>query len=55
MSAAQLITAIVPGTTPAGNGYRVRVVASDPATVGSDLIIHAFTYGNVKFFFRCVF
>ena len=36
LSGTQVVTAIVPGTTPAGNGYRIRVVASDPATVGSD-------------------
>jgi len=44
-SGTQVITAIIPGTTPVGNGYRIRVVASDPATVGSDngsdLTIHA--------------
>jgi hypothetical protein len=32
----QLMTVIVPGTVPVGSGYRVRVVASDPITVGSD-------------------
>lgn len=26
----------IPGTIPAGTGYRIRVVASDPATIGSD-------------------
>lgn len=26
----------IPGSMPAGSGYRVRVVASDPATVGTD-------------------
>jgi len=26
----------IPGSTPAGNAYRVRVIASDPATNGSD-------------------
>jgi hypothetical protein len=31
-----LITAIVPGATPAGAGYRVRVVSSNPAVVGTD-------------------
>ncbi|MDG1331291.1 MAG: T9SS type A sorting domain-containing protein [Crocinitomicaceae bacterium] len=35
-SGIQLITAIVPGTVPAGTGYRIRVVASDPATIGTD-------------------
>lgn len=30
------INATVPGATAAGNGYRVRVIASDPATVGTD-------------------
>lgn len=45
-SGSQMIPAVViPGSTPAGNGYRIRVVASDPATVGTDngtdLMIHA--------------
>ncbi len=31
-----IITAIVPGATPAGTGYRIRVVSDNPATVGSD-------------------
>lgn len=39
------ITAIVPGATPAGTGYRIRVVSDNPATVGSDngsdLVINA--------------
>ena len=35
-SGVQLITVIVPGTTPVGTGYRIRVVASDPITIGSD-------------------
>lgn len=39
------ITAIVPGGTPAGTGYRIRVVSSAPATTGSDngvdLVINA--------------
>lgn len=35
-SGSQSISATVPGSTPAGTGYRVRVVASDPATTGSD-------------------
>lgn len=26
----------IPGTIPTGTGYRIRVVASDPATIGSD-------------------
>jgi len=30
------ITAVIPGGTPAGNGYRIRVVSDNPATVGSD-------------------
>lgn len=30
------INATVSGATAAGNGYRVRVIASDPATVGTD-------------------
>lgn len=30
------ITAIIPGATPAGTGYRIRVVSDNPATVGSD-------------------
>lgn len=36
MSGPQLITAIIPGTVPVGTGYRIRVVASDPMTVGTD-------------------
>ena len=36
-SGQQLIpAAVVPGTTPVGTGYRIRVVASDPITIGSD-------------------
>ena len=39
------IPANIPGGTPAGTGYRIRVVASDPATTGSDngtnLTVHA--------------
>ena len=31
-----LITALIPGGTPAGNGYRIRVVSDNPTTVGSD-------------------
>lgn len=30
------ITAVIPGTTPVGNGYRIRVVSDNPATVGTD-------------------
>jgi len=30
------VTAIVPGGTPIGSGYRIRVVSDNPATVGSD-------------------
>ncbi|ASS50582.1 MAG: hypothetical protein A3D31_13540 [Candidatus Fluviicola riflensis] len=30
------INGVVPGGTPAGTGYRIRVVASDPVTTGSD-------------------
>ncbi len=30
------INAVVPGGTPAGSGYRIRVIASDPATTGTD-------------------
>ncbi len=43
-SGTQVITAVILGTTPVGTGYRIRVVASDPSTVGSDngsdLVIH---------------
>lgn len=36
-SGAQMIPAVtIPGTTPVGNGYRIRVVASNPAIIGSD-------------------
>lgn len=54
MSGVQLITAIVPGTVPAGNGYRIRVVASDPTTIGadngSDLVIHPLPVVNIASF-----
>lgn len=30
------ISAVVPGSTPAGNAYRIRVISSTPSTVGSD-------------------
>lgn len=45
-SGTQVIPAvIIPGTTPVGNGYRIRVVASDPAIIGTDngtdLVINA--------------
>ncbi|MDH4470995.1 MAG: T9SS type A sorting domain-containing protein [Fluviicola sp.] len=30
------INGVIPGGTPAGSGYRIRVVASDPVTTGSD-------------------
>lgn len=30
------IEATIPGGTPSGSGYRIRVVASDPATLGED-------------------
>jgi hypothetical protein len=40
-----IITAVIPGATPAGNGYRIRVVSDNPATIGSDngsdLVINA--------------
>lgn len=44
-SGAQLISAaVIPGSIPAGTGYRIRVVASDPLTIGtdngSDLVVH---------------
>ncbi len=35
-SGTQLINAIVLGTVPAGSGYRIRVVASNPSTIGTD-------------------
>ncbi len=39
------IVSIVPGATPAGSGYRIRVVSDNPVTVGSDngtdLVINA--------------
>jgi hypothetical protein len=35
-SGALSINGVIPGGTPAGSGYRIRVVASDPATTGSD-------------------
>ncbi|MDO7846549.1 T9SS type A sorting domain-containing protein [Hymenobacter sp. M29] len=42
------VAAVIPTSTPAGSGYRVRVVADNPAAVGSDngsnLTIGALTY-----------
>lgn len=35
-AASGTVTGTVPGATPAGNGYRVRIVGSDPSTTGSD-------------------
>jgi hypothetical protein len=39
------VNATIPAGTPSGNGYRIRVTASDPATNGSDngtnLTVHA--------------
>lgn len=39
------ISAVIPAGTPSGNGYRIRVNASNPATTGTDngtdLVIHA--------------
>ena len=35
-SGALTININIPGSMPAGSGYRIRVIASDPATVGSD-------------------
>ena len=39
-----MITGVVSGITPVGTAYRIRVVASDPSTIGTDngtdLIIH---------------
>lgn len=35
-SGALSINITIPGSTPAGNGYRIRVIASDPATNGTD-------------------
>lgn len=35
-SGTQLMTAIVLGSVPAGSGYRIRVVASNPSTIGTD-------------------
>lgn len=38
------INGVIPGGTPSGTGYRIRVIASDPATTGSDngtdLVMH---------------
>jgi hypothetical protein len=43
-SGTQVISAIIPGGTVPANGYRIRVVASDPTTIGTDngtdLVIH---------------
>ena len=35
-AASGTVAAVIPASTPAGSGYRVRVVADNPATVGSD-------------------
>lgn len=35
-TASGTIDAIIPGGTPTGTGYRIRVVASDPVTIGED-------------------
>jgi hypothetical protein len=35
-SGALSINGVIPGGTPAGSGYRIRVVASDPVTTGTD-------------------
>ncbi|UOQ97259.1 T9SS type A sorting domain-containing protein [Hymenobacter sp. 5317J-9] len=35
-AASGTIAAVIPASTPAGSGYRVRVVADNPAAVGSD-------------------
>lgn len=31
-----MIPAVVPGTVPVGSGYRIRVTASNPSTIGTD-------------------
>lgn len=42
---AQSVLCTIPGGTPAGNGYRIRVNSSNPATTGTDngtnLVMHA--------------
>ncbi|MFD2718219.1 T9SS type A sorting domain-containing protein [Hymenobacter monticola] len=47
-AASGTVAAVIPTSTPAGSGYRVRVVADNPAAVGSDnganLTIGALTY-----------
>lgn len=39
-----MIVGVIPGSMPAGNGYRIRVVSDNPATIGTDntidLVIH---------------
>ncbi len=35
-TASGTIAAVLPAATPAGSGYRIRVVGSQPATIGSD-------------------
>ncbi len=35
-TASGIIAAVIPNTTPAGTGYRIRVIASSPAILGSD-------------------
>ncbi|MBJ6110779.1 T9SS type A sorting domain-containing protein [Hymenobacter sp. BT523] len=47
-AASGTVAAVIPTSTPAGSGYRVRVVADNPAAVGADngsnLTIGALTY-----------
>ncbi|GAB3580455.1 T9SS type A sorting domain-containing protein [Hymenobacter daeguensis] len=47
-AASGTISAVIPTSTPAGSGYRVRVVADNPAAVGSDnganLTVNALTF-----------
>ena len=35
-SGAQMIVGVIPGNIPVGSGYRIRVVSSNPVTIGTD-------------------
>lgn len=35
-SGTQMIVGVIPGNIPVGSGYRIRVVSSNPATIGTD-------------------
>ncbi len=35
-SGAQMIVGVIPGNIPVGSGYRIRVISSNPVTIGTD-------------------